>query len=50
MKENETKLIERYDHWVCEKCGYETRPSCCPLCPGCGRRVIEDVPLDAGVI
>ena len=47
----ETKYVERYNYWQCEKCGYK-QPSAwvvaCGLvwCPGCGRTVIASLPLD----
>ena len=51
MKYNETKYVERYDYWQCEKCGCK-HPATCPghcglvWCPGCGRTVIASLPLD----
>ena len=46
MKENETKFIEHYWNWVCEKCAqevYATPPWL--TCPGCKRKVIDFLPL-----
>ena len=55
VKENETKYVERYDYWMCEKCGDKLPailPGTCGViwCHGCDRIVIENLPLDAGVI
>ncbi len=50
-----TKFIERYNSWICEKCGYEWESSVLPIgwqnkefvptCPGCYRDIVERVPL-----
>ncbi len=52
-----TKFVERYDYWICEKCGYERKMSMLAVgwkiddkdefisCAGCGREVAELVPL-----
>ncbi len=52
-----TKFIERYDYWMCEKCGYVRDANIWPsmldidgkntflMCPGCGLEIIELVPL-----
>ncbi len=51
MKDSETKYVERYDYWQCEKCGCK-HPATCPghcgvlWCPDCGRVVIASLPLD----
>ncbi len=52
MKEHETKFVERYDYWMCEKCGYKEKLSAEPFlnCPKCQREIIENVPLGAGVV
>ena len=51
MKENETKLIERYCGWMCEKCGEQIPRSLLEsgldmkTCRGCKRKIIDKVPL-----
>ena len=54
MKEYETKYVERYDYWMCEKCGHKHYLGClghCGLiwCCCCGRVVIASLPLEAAV-
>ena len=56
-KAETTKFIERYSTWICEKCGYERDSNILPnmldidgkniflMCPGCGREIVELVPL-----
>ncbi len=46
MKDNETKYVERYDYWQCEKCGRTHQTQFILWCHGCGRRVIASLPLD----
>ncbi len=51
MKDNETKYVERYDYWMCEKCGCKEPailPNTCGViwCHGCDRVVITSLPLD----
>ena len=46
MKQNETKYIERYDYWQCEKCGRTHETQFILWCHGCERRVIASLPLD----
>ena len=48
MKDNETKYIERYDYWQCEKCGRTHETQFILWCHGCERRVIAILPLDMG--
>ncbi len=54
MKENETKVIERYNGWMCEKCGHGWRSivkyTRLKHCLGCKRTIIERVALDDGVV
>lgn len=44
-----TKFVERYDSWVCEKCGREFRDIPWEGCPGCTSEVVELVTLDHDV-
>ena len=50
MKEDETKMIEHYDYWQCEKCKYHASSFEWDTCPDCRRTIIERVALDAGVV
>ncbi len=50
MKENETKFIEHYDYWICEKCGHISVEACRGICPNCKLTIIDIVPLDDGVV
>ena len=46
MKDNETKYVERYNYWMCEKCGRTYETQFILWCYGCERRVIASLPLD----
>ena len=50
MKEDETKLIEHYAGWMCEKCTRDVPDNQWEKCPGCKRKIIAKVALDDGVV